>query len=507
MINRNTGAAFTLGFAALMRVIHLWGYYTGSRTSLYYWPVLACRKFEAAAQALTEGSHIGPFVYASPLYRYILLPFYLAGLDRTGIFILQSLAGILTAWMIYKLALRLGSSALPAILASAVFGLYAPAVFYELTLLPVSILGAIIVFFVMLETETIYKDTYFRSSLLGFLPALMTGLRPPFLLLLSIPIVKWIRKRNWLNLLAGLLVFTIPLVFLAWQHEQAGGGFYPLPRATGLNLVLGHNAESSAYGSSLPSLGLVETGEKDFHEVGIDVARSNGMTTLEECDSYWKNIALEWVLHNPGDEFILLMKKTGAFFGLKPFDQYYELQRVNSFNPIMPFYFVPRGFIIVVFLLGLIPFCVRGKGRGIALFPIAVSLASVLLIFYSERYFLPILPVLLGVSAAGSTILFRMIRKAPLEGIILGLAGLLLLIPAFIYPVPEIPEEQYIGSLGVRAFHMKDYAVALELFERQAVLAPPETVPWLQGHTNAAITCKILGMTERAADHEAMISN
>lgn len=505
MVSRKTGTTISVSIAVLMRIIHLCGYFAGNRTALYYWPVLACRKFEMAAQTLTEGSHIGPFVYASPLYRYIILPFYFVGADRTGVFILQSICGVLTAWMIYRLALKLGSTVLPAILASVVFSLYAPAVFYELTLLPVTILGSIIIFFILSETRTSRRKKKSHPALSGFLPAIMTGLRPPFLLLFSIPVIRWIRKGNWLKLITGLIIFALPLVFLAWQHDLAGGGFYPLPRATGLNLVLGHNAESSAYGSSLPSLGLVETGEKDFHEVGIDVARSNGMTTIEECDAYWKNIAFEWIIQNPGDEFILLCKKAGGFFGLKPFDQYYELQRIDSFNPVLPFFFVPRWLIIGFFLIGLLPFCIYGRWRIIALLPIAVSLASVLLIFHSERYFLPILPILLAVTATGCTILFQFIRQTPLKGIAFGLAGLILLIPALIYPVPGIPEEQYIGSLGVRAFHMQDYELALELFERQAVLAPPGTVPWMQGHTNAANICRALGMEERALEHEQII--
>lgn len=503
MISRKSGAIITLAFATVMRIAHLWGYFAGSRTSLYYWPVLAARKFEAAAVLLTEGRHIGPFVYASPLYRYIILPFYLAGVDRTGVFILQSIVGILSALLIYKLALKLGSSLFPAILASVIFNLYAPAVFYELTLLPVTFLASIITLFTILQTGAVKLKT--RALLSGFLPGILTGLRPPFVLLLSIPAVKQIRKRGWLKLTILLAIFILPLLFLAWQHDRAGGGFYPLPRAAGLNLVLGHNAESSAFGSSLPSLGLIETGEKDFHEVAIDVARDNGMTTLKECDSYWRNIAVEWIMHNPGGELTLLMKKMGAFFGSKPFDQYYELQRIDSFNPVLPVFFVPRWLIIGLFLFGLIPFCIYGRWQIIALFPAAVSLGSTLLVFHSERYFLPCLPVLLAVAAAGCTILFRLIRKTPLKGVAMGLTGLILLIPSFIYPVPEIPEEQYIGSLGVRAFHMQDYELALELFERQAILAPPGTVPWIQGHTNAATICRSLGMVERAREHETII--
>ncbi|MBD3279071.1 MAG: hypothetical protein GF388_12290, partial [Candidatus Aegiribacteria sp.] len=69
------------GIALCTRIAHLLGYILGSRTELYYWPVLASRKFESAVDAILRSSpETGPFVYASPLYRYLILPFYAAGI-------------------------------------------------------------------------------------------------------------------------------------------------------------------------------------------------------------------------------------------------------------------------------------------------------------------------------------------------------------------------------------------------------------------------------------------
>lgn len=503
-LTEKRGGTLAVLFALATRISHYIGYLVGQRTELYYWPVLACRKFESAAMELLHGGPAGgPFTYASPLYRYFLLPFYAAGTGRTGLFVFQSLLGVLTAWMIFRLALRAGAGTRPALAGAAVWSLYAPAVFFELTVLPVALLTVLISFFTLIGTSGMGGKAAASS---GLAAGLISGLRPPFILLLGVPVWKWLRKREWRMLLISFAALLLPLLFLSYQHDRAGGGFYPFPRTAGTNLVLGHSSESSGYGPPIPSLGLVETGRGDIHDVAAQVAADLGYSTPKEADAYWMRTALSWMAENPLEELRLMAVKVGGFFGAGAFDTYYEMGRIRRFNPVFRwFFFVPRLLPVIIFLTGLVSFCVGGKNRAVILAPVAVALLSSVVFVHSERYFLPALPLMVAAGVSGLTVLFRRAGTAPLRWAGAGTLGLLLLLPSLIHPVPAVPEELFISSLAVRAYHMEDYNKALELFERAALLARRGSVVWVQGHSEAAGIARALGYTERAEQHEDIL--
>lgn len=504
-LTEKRGGTLALLFALATRITHYTGYLLGGRTELYYWPVLASRKFESAAMELLHGNPAeGPFTYASPLYRYFILPFYAAGTGRTGLFVFQSLLGVLTAWMIFRLALRAGAGTRSALAGAVLWSLYAPAVFFELTVLPVSLLTALILLFTLTGTSGISSNAAAASS--GLTAGLVSGLRPPFILLLGVPVRKWLRDREWSKLLISFSALLLPLLFLSYQHDRAGGGFYPFPRTAGTNLVLGHSSQSSGYGPPVPSLGLVETGRGDIHEVAAGVAAEQGYSTPKEADAYWMRTALSWMAENPLEELRLIAVKLGGFFGAGAFDTYYEMGRVRRFNPLFgTFFFVPRLLLVIVFLTGLVSFCIGGKNRAAILAPVAVALLSTVVFVHSERYFLPALPLMVVSGVSGLTVLFRKAGTAPLRWAVAAFPGLLLLLPSLFYPVPGVPEELFIGSLAVRAHHMQDYTTALELFERAALLARRGSVVWVQGHSEAAVIARALGYTERAEQHEDIL--
>jgi hypothetical protein len=491
-------------FALLTRLFHFSGYLLGSRTDLYYWPVLASRKFEAAAEAILQGAQgSGPFVYASPLYRYLILPFYAAGIDRTGLFVFQSLLGVLSAWMLFRLSRRAGAGLRTALAASVFWSLYAPAAFFELTILPVAALTALVTAFTLLQTTEAAGEL--KPPLYGLIAGLMAGLRPPFIALMAIPLWKWLKNRAWKKIVLSLLLLLVPLVFLSIEQERLGGGFYPFPRTAGVNLVLGHSSESTGYGLPVPSLGLVETGRGDIHDVAAAVAAEMGRTTPREADRYWTSIAVSWIAHHPLEELRLMAVKLGGFFGAGSFDSYYEVGRVGSFNPVLPLFFVPRILFILAFLGGLVPFLAGGGHRAAIIAPVAAALLSTLAFIHSERFFLPVLPVMAAASAGGLTVLVRGLGKSVIRWAAAGAAGLLLAVPGLFCPVPKVAEELYVSSLAVRAYYMEDYTLSLELFERAALLSDRGSVVWVQGHREAARIASALGDEARAGQHVRLL--
>lgn len=503
---RTAGWAVAL-FALVSRLLHVVGYATAPRSELYYWPVLACRKFEEAVLAILQGEGpAGPFVYSSALYRYFMLPFYATGLDRTGLFAFQSVLGVLTAWLLFRTARLAGAGLTASIIASVAWCLYAPAAFVEFTILPVAMMALLLTLFAMLLMKDRDGTGDMGSAVRGLLPGILSGLRPPFLLLFSLPLWGWLRKKTWRAILIAFAALLIPILFLSWQQMESGGGFYPFPRATGLNLVLGHSADASGYGPPIPSVGLVENGREDIHQVAARVAAEHGASSPAEADAYWTGLAMEHIRSEPLRELELLGIKYAGFFGTRQFDSYYEMRRTGSFNPLLRLFVIPRWLICSLFLLTLIPFCIRGRGRLAVLAPIALSLGTSMLLVHAERFFLPALPLILVSTAAGAGYLLEFLRRRPLRGLILVLAGAALLIPVLLYPVPTVPEDLYIGSLAVRAYNMGDYDLSLELFQRQAVMAPVGTVNWVTAHQESARIARALGMDATADQHDEALT-
>jgi len=494
----------SVAIALLARMAHFTGYLAGSRTALYYWPVLACRKFEAAAEAILQGSApSGPFVYASPLYRYLILPAYAAGAGRTVLFVIQSLMGVLTAWLLFRLCLRAGAGPRSSLAASALWSLYPPVVFYELTVLPVAVLTLLLTSFTLMLARS--GGGGWRAGAAGLLAGLSAGLRPPFTAVMTVPFFRWARGREWLGMAAAAGSFMLPLLFISYEHSVAGGGFYPFPRSTGINLVLGHSSESTGYGPPIPSMGLVETGRGDIHDVAASVAADSGHGDPASADAFWTRKALSWVLHHPAEELRLLSVKMGGFFGWRGFDSYYDMGRVRRFNPVLSFFPVNRWAPVLLFLVGLLPFCIRGRHRALILAPVAAALASTLLFVHSERYFLPVLPMMMASGVSGLTVLVGNFHGRRVAWAAAGAAGLILAVPALLHPVPGVPEPLFVGSLAVRAYHMEDWDLALELFERSALLSPYGSVPWVQGHREAARIAGALGLADRAEQHLLML--
>ena len=505
-LDDRTGLSAVVLLASLSRLSHLIGYLTGRMSELYYWPVLAAERFETAAAAIVSGTGgTSLFVYASPLYRFLLLPFYLTGTDRIGLFVFQSILGVLTAVLLYLIARRVGASIMASVAVCAIWILYAPATFFELTMLPISMVTFLTMLLVWMAASG-RLDRRSGAAVAGLIIAFAAGLRPPMILLGAWPLLHWLRRRNFSRLLICLSLFLLPMLFLAWQQHRAGGGFTPFPRAAGLNLVLGHADGVTGYGPPVESEGLIETSSEDIHQVAARIAAERGYTDPAEADAYWISTALSWIAAHPVEETRLLMVKLGGFLGTQPFDTYYDMGRLGRFNPGIAAHFVPRLLPVVIFLAGLFHFLRRKNGyRWLVLLPVVISAASSLLFVHCERFSLPVLPLMLAVGAAGVTAAAKTFGESVSRAVLPSILGLALLIPALIWPVPTVPEGMYVYSLGIRAYGMRDYELSLELMERAGVLCPEGSVLFVESHRQAAVIGDALGYHERAEEHRRIL--
>ncbi len=464
-----------------------------------YFPTLASTRFVQCAQEMTRGSvSSDAFSFASPLYIPFLAAFYALSLGNGAVFLVQGVAGILSGFLVYFVAFRAGASRFFACLGALFFYFYAPAAFFELALLPVGILAFLTGLWAFLEQGA---GGRWRSVLKGFLVGVIAGLRPPFILIGLISLIRGVRRGGTLPFLAGL---AVPLLSLSFWHLGQGGGFSPFVSATGLNLVLGHADGASGYGPPIVEHGLVETPGEDIHQAAARVASEHGFDDPAEADRFWLRTAVSWMLANPGREFELLLVKLGGAFGFIPYDVYFDLQRDVASDPSLGHLVVPRVLLVAFMALGAGSLLVHRGACRFLLAPVAVSLLSSVLFVHSERFWIPALPAALAVSAAGLTLFcrgFRHGRKTAASVLVL----VLLMLPGFLRPTPETPLGLYLYNRAVKVFHMGNMPLSLLLFEEAAEVSPGGTLTSVYARVMAVQIARSLSMDERADAHALIL--
>lgn len=500
-----TGALVT-GFALLTRVAHLAGFLAGRNTALYYWPVLAAERYHAEAASLVSGLKLhGGFAFADPAYPYILALSLLTGAGEWPLFALQLFASVAVAWMVFRLALTAGASRAAAAVASLAWSLYAPASFYDLTMLSVTLSTLAVTSIVLLATRTL-SGSICALATSGTLSGMLAGLRPQMLPLALLPIRSALRKSPVVAAAVAGSV-AIPLLLLSWQQSARGGPFSPLASSTGLNLYLGNNPDADGFSPAAPSEGISEDLRRDIHEAARDFAAEKGFGTPGEADRYFLSLALDYMFRNPGRTVRLMLVKWAAFFGFRPFDSYYEMGRVNRFGPVLAIG-PPRWLYICTFAAGLGSFLARCRFRAVLLAPVLLSLVSDVLFLHTERYTLPALPCMCAVAAAGLTAGIRAaLAGKAVRSALSVILGAMVLVPSVLFPVPRIPDCLYYQSLAVRAYQMGEYDLSLDLFEHSATTSPRGSTVWVLSHSEAARIASALGEVERALEHRRMLES
>lgn len=495
-------ALILLGLAT--RVPHL-VYLAGNSTEsqLTYLPTIASSRFLECARAFFDTGLGGDaFSYASPFYVVVLALFFLAGAGEMAVFVFQSLAGILTGLLIFRISqtvpgqrTRITGSA-----AAAAWYLYAPAAFYETTLLPLSLICLLVCLWYLLEVRSTDGATS-CPFLSGFICGALTGLRPPLLLLAPATLFRLLRERRF----GGAAVFSaglvLPLLVLSFYHHHQGGGFSPLASSTGINLVLGHAESCTGYGPHVVEYGLVEVPGEDIHQVSARIAADSGYTTPAGINRFWTGKALEWIRSNPAGEAELWGRKTGGLFGLRPFDTFFDLPRDISSDPSLRHLVLPRWVLSLLIAFGGSFLLISKTGERLALLPMGAVILSTLMFTHGERYWLPAVPLTLAVSVPAFVLFGKALFHLKSEALAaLGLA-LLLMIPALIWPVPEAVEGSWLYNRGVKAYNAGMPVLALNLFDSAAEVSPEGSSIRAYSLMQAFQTASGLGMSGRAAEY------
>ena len=476
---------------AATRVPHLAALASPSHDlAVTYQPTLASTRFlECAREMLSGGVESDAFSFASPLYIPFLALMLKLFQGQWAVFLVQSLAGMLTGALVYAGGVKAGGSR-PAALASAlIWLLYAPAAFFEGALLPVSLLALLLTAWSIMEIGDGGAGSGFVK---GLLLGIAAGMRPPFVLLAAVSLLRG--RLRTLPAFAGLL---IPLLALSFWRLDQGGSFSPFAASTGLNLMLGHADGATGYGPPIPEQGLVESPGEDIHQAAARVAASRGYANPSAADGYWLRTALGWILNNPAREAELLLVKLGGALGYRPYDVYFDLRRDVAADVSLGHLPAPRVLLIGFIALGAASLVFYPGRGGVMLTPLLVSLLSSLVFVHSERFWIPALPSALAAACAGVSCLIRGRCGKGTLPVVIGITAALL-VPGALRPVPEIPLGQYLYNRGVKAYNLGSAPHALFLFEEAAMASPPGTVTSIQAGFMALEISRALGLEERA---------
>ena len=369
--------------------------------------------------------------YGLPLYPYVLAALYwLFGYSPFVPGLLQVCADSGTAVVLYKLgSVAFGSdekrtASVPAgrflgLISAAAWTFYIPAQAYSVILMPTAFAVFVFWFAVWQIVKRSELPRPSISLLLGAMIGLMaTGVATTLFLLpllLAALFIRWgDRSRGHLGraalaafaLIAGVLLGTLP----CWAHNYfvARDSVF-LSAHSGVNLWIGNNPTANGYPSFPPGL---RAGQAAMLQDSIAAAEAAAGHPLRrsEISQFWSAKAKAYIRENPGVWLRLLARKTSNFWNAFQYDDLSIITNLRAQGIILPG--IRFGVIAALGLAGMVVTLRRKPlARWIAA-AVFLHLASLLMVFVTERYRLAAVPGLVLFAVAGLQRLWQSLMSA-----------------------------------------------------------------------------------------------
>ena len=383
--------------------------------------------------------------FRAPLYSYLLGIFIrIFGVDFFLIRFIQHIFGASGVIAIYFLARRI-FSAREARIAGILAACCAPFFFLEGEMLDISLQFLLYPLILIQALRSLKTPSVKNCLIAGFLIGLSAIARPNILLFVPVLFIFWgyiwRKKRDApidLAFRCGVAFIAMLIIILpATIHNYiAGRTFVPIASYGGVNFYIGNNPKADGFTARTARrmffFGRYEDSVEAFarEEASLQLGRTD--LTASAVSRYWSARAMRWILENPRQWALLMLKKTAIFFGN------YEIK--NNKN----IYFVARYSMILRVFLAFLPFALVGSSGLLGLFfairkkpsPEVWLLllffitytVSVVLFFVTARYRAPVLTLLIPAAAYCLTTLWDASgggRHATLFG---GMVALLVLV-------------------------------------------------------------------------------
>ena len=427
--------------------------------------------------------------YGLPLYSFLLALLYAVfgyGPFVPGLFQVAFDGG--TALLIYKLTARLlepasgvsrAAAKITGVLVAATWGVFVPAEAYSIILMPTA--GATFAFWLLVwqvvRTESSPSTfRYFAAGVLAGVSAMGVAtilfLIPLFLAAIFLRTTSVRQGATATALLvAGVLAGTAP----CWVHNCfiARDRVF-LSAHSGINLWLGNNPDATGY----PRFPGLHAGQGQMLQDSIDQAEAAAGRTLKrsEVSRFWSKKASEYIAAHPVPWLKLLAGKFANFWNAFEYDDLGVIVNLRRHGVLWPG--LHFGLIATLGLAGAIVSWRAFPGSRWIVAAISLQVLSIMPVFVTERYRLPVVPGLLVLGGLGLYVLWQNCSAGNFGAVTLQLG--LAVVGAFFVTLPRHDPslwalEAY--NSGRLALETNDLAAAERGLQRAHALVPhnPET--------------------------------
>ncbi len=423
---------FVFAAALLVRLAYL---YESSDSPFFEVPIVDSMVYSEAAAGLANGEGFsGSFFFQPFLYQFFLAVLYIAG-DGSILFAkaIQALLGSITCCLAFSLGKRMfGRGA--AVAAGLICAFYGPLIFFETELLATGLAAFMMVLLVTLFIKASEDEAGITRFLLGVAGAAAVLTRPTFLLLFIVGLV-WLAAmslrrqqrtgRGRMRRLAvpGMLIalgFLLPTLPVACLNRSITGHFGFLPSSGGLNIFIGNNEAYEDTVSARPGSAWSDV---------IDLPKKHGVRgDMWDRQRFYYEKTAGYIASTPLSFASGLCTKslqavssreTARNVDIYLFRRWSVLLRVLLWK-LGPFGF-PFGLLLPLAVVGL--FFRAGKTRFVVVLSALAYSISIVAVFVTARYRVPLVPLLAVFAGAGAAGLMETIRLSRIRKLVPALAA------------------------------------------------------------------------------------
>ncbi|OUS31660.1 hypothetical protein A9Q99_03570 [Gammaproteobacteria bacterium 45_16_T64] len=369
--------------------------------------------------------------FRAPAYPYMLSVVYTVfGHDPLAPRLLQHVFGALNCFLIFFLARRLFGNK-TALLASFMYAVYWPFVYFEGELREVTLLCVLLPMFILLVMRLCDEGSLKWALLAGLTLGVISVTRANYILFFPFSLVwlyMFLIKNNgksggWKIVVMFSIFVSLPISVVAARNYVYGNDFVLVSSNMGINLYIGNNNLSDGHSVRLP--GDIPIFRSAFSYLDIvEHVEEIEQRDLQhsEVSQYFSKLAVEYIIEYPFETFVLGCKKMAMLFGGTTIESEKNQETFRrrsvvlsglplSFSVVLSFSIV--GVLVFfrrVFFGGRLPppslFSNDSYKYGIlVLLLIAVYCSSYFLFFVTSRFRVPCVALIMVFSAYGANFL------------------------------------------------------------------------------------------------------
>jgi tetratricopeptide (TPR) repeat protein len=421
------------------------------------------RYFFDRAQNILAGNFLGhtvPF-YSSPLYPYFIAGiFWLFGQEIFVLCIIQIIIGSANCIVIYLITRKLsGTQSLPAVISGMCAVLYGLLVFFDADMLMIFMTLLFVdcglyflisfhelqrMYTVVIAGLAIGLAALDRTNLLLFVPVAMWFLAGGF----SFTFKKW-RLKPALIFLACVIAVLLPVTL---RNSIVGKDPVLVSSNAGVNLYIGNNPDAPGVFYLPERSGLSNDDLEGTARQVAEQALGKDLTP-SQVSGYWAERAGQFIIHNPLKVAGLVINKFLMFWNAyevpNNLDYYFVREHIA---PVLKFTFLGFWLLAPIAVVGFLWRCRRGPHHGEKLLIafLVTYMISVLPFFITERYRLPIIPVLIVFTGLWVGDVITSVRTRKLRELIFVFGGIALLAVFVNWPRIRFDQARMRTIMGTR---------------------------------------------------------